>query len=166
MARRKTMLELREIIHRLRLGQSIRAIQRETGTHRSIVRQMNDMARLRGWLDAEKTMPEDSEIKKAHEEVNGKVERKHQLDAYKDDIKRWVNEGFSYTVMHKMLEGRYEGAESTVRRYVHRKFSKTPKPVPTSLRMECCSRSAGFHFSRKRQMSEKAGRAILFSAAR
>ena len=38
MPRRVNMIELQDIIHRLRLGQSVKAIHRETGRHKTVVR--------------------------------------------------------------------------------------------------------------------------------
>jgi len=38
MPRRVSMIEHQNIIHRLRLGQSVKAIHRETGRHKTVVR--------------------------------------------------------------------------------------------------------------------------------
>lgn len=47
------MTEYRDIIRRLRAGQSSRLLQRETGPHRTIIRKMRKKALKRGWLEKE-----------------------------------------------------------------------------------------------------------------
>jgi hypothetical protein len=65
MAKRKTMSDYRELVRRLRGGQSIRAIQRETGTHRKIVRGIRDLARTEGWLAEDRKLPSEAELQSA-----------------------------------------------------------------------------------------------------
>ena len=123
------MPELREIIYRLRMGRSIREIRRETGTHRTIIREMLALAEKRNWLKEGVLIPSESEIKKALEEKAPPTPRAHPLDEYLEDIKRWHEEGYTFVVMQRLLEERYKCDESTVRRYVKRRFSKPPRPI-------------------------------------
>ena len=45
-------MDLQEIVRRLRMNQSIKAIKRETGKHRSVIRRVRELAEQEGWLDA------------------------------------------------------------------------------------------------------------------
>lgn len=127
MPRRKTVAELRDFVGRLKKGQSIREIQRDTGTHRQIIRRIRNVAEARGWLRPGADIPSEKEIR---DSTRGAVrDAGHPLDDYRDDIKRWVLEEKSYVVMRTLLKDRYACDESTIRRYVKRNFSKTPKPV-------------------------------------
>ena len=45
-------MDLQEIVRRLRMNQSIKAIKRETGKHRSVIRRVRELAEQEGWLVA------------------------------------------------------------------------------------------------------------------
>ena len=45
-------MELQDIVRRLRMKQSIKAIKRETGKHRRVIRRVLELAWQEGWLDA------------------------------------------------------------------------------------------------------------------
>lgn len=127
MSRRKTVPELRDYIIRLRKGQSIREIQRDTGTHRRIIRRIRNVAEGRGWLNPDAGIPSEKEI---HDATRNNIQNVgHPLDEYRTDIERWVLEKKSFVVMHSLLRDRYSCDESTIRRYVKRNFSEVPKPV-------------------------------------
>ncbi len=59
------MAEKSEVIRRLRTGQSIREINRETGIHRSIIRMIRELAISRVWLGPLDPLPDEGEILKA-----------------------------------------------------------------------------------------------------
>ena len=44
-------MELQEIVRRLKMKQSIKAIKRETGKHRSVIRRVRELAEQEGWLE-------------------------------------------------------------------------------------------------------------------
>ena len=60
----KTMLEIREVIHRLREGHSDRRIWREIGVDRSVVKKIRILSILHQWLDISLAMPTDETIAK------------------------------------------------------------------------------------------------------
>lgn len=127
MGRRKSMLEQREIIRRLRAGQSLRLIFRETGTHRTVIREIRDMAEKQGWLDPATELPSEGEIHEVREAKESK--RSHPLDAFRDNIERMVNEGYTAVVIHELLRDRHPCEVSTIRRYIHREFPGRIDPV-------------------------------------
>jgi len=129
MPRRKTMLELREIIRRLKLKQSIREIHRETGTHRTIIRKLRDQARDRGWLTTDAELPAEFEIQTILNGEKEEKDRRHPLDAFALEIKRWAAAGYTFVVMQRLLRERHECDESTIRRYVRRNYPITRRPV-------------------------------------
>ncbi len=126
MGRRKTMPELRDILHRLKLGQSKRTIQKETGTHRTIIREMEKLAVENGWLNSEK-LPEEAEILRCRE--GEKPASGHPLDAHQDYIRELIDRKVSYTVIHRLVTEKYLCDESTVRRYIKKNFPETPVAV-------------------------------------
>ncbi len=46
------MVELHDIVQRLRLGHSVKAIHRQTGRHKTVIRVIRALAVREGWLDA------------------------------------------------------------------------------------------------------------------
>ena len=50
-------MELQDIVNRLRMNQSIKAIKRETGKHRSVIRRVLQLAGQEGWLDEQQELP-------------------------------------------------------------------------------------------------------------
>ena len=108
-------MELQDIVRRLRMKQSIKAIKRETGKHRRVIRRVLELAGQEGWLDAERELPSEHELQEVyHEQRGGEDGRGHPLDARRDQIEGW--RGVEYS-------------ETTVRRYIHRQFPAPVRPV-------------------------------------
>lgn len=124
------MTEKADIVYRLRSGQPIRAIQRETGIHRTIVRRLRDVAQAAGWLSADRVPPDEGEVARVLGQTNSTLlELKHPLDAFRDDLKRWIDEGNSYVVIHQLVSESYPCSEATVRRYIQRTFAPSVRPT-------------------------------------
>jgi transposase len=124
------MVEKVDVIRRLRKKQSIRAIHRETGIHRTIIRELRDIAIQKGWLEKATPLPLEYTLQVAlHHLHNIESQRSHPLDTWKEEIKRWVDEGYSFIVIHQLVRQYYQCSESTVRRYIHRWFPSEPKAV-------------------------------------
>lgn len=125
------MVELQEILQRLRLGHSVKAIHRETGRHKTVIRAIRNLSVREGWLDALKEIPSEGEIARLYEEATiGGHDEPHVLDAYHDQLKEWLESKYSFLIIHMLLRERgVECSESTVRRWIHRKFPQLPAPV-------------------------------------
>jgi len=127
------MTEKREVIRRLRLGHSIRQINRDTGMHRTLIREIQALSVMHDWLDSDTDLPQETELQSLLYALHKPPEEPepHILDPYKDDIDRWLNEDKnSFVVIHELL--RQEGleiSESTVRRYCHKHFPAASKLV-------------------------------------
>ena len=90
------MLQLQDILERLRNGQSIKSIRRELGKHKTVIRQVKKIAEKHGWLDMGHSLPTEKELREAYDESTGMEEGEtHPLDRCRDDIDRWVNRGVS-----------------------------------------------------------------------
>ena len=131
-------MELQDIVRRLRMKQSIKAIKRETGKHRRVIRKVLELAEQEGWLDDKRELPSEHQLQEVyHEQRDGEDSRSHPLhplDAHRDQIKRWHRDGYSFLVIHELLQQRgVEYSETTVRRYIHRHF---PSPVRLVMRRE------------------------------
>lgn len=125
--RKKNMTDIRNILHRLRQGQSKRSIHRELGVHRPIIRKLYDLAVIRGWLDSNYPMPSDEEI---HNACDLKPKQKnHPLDSYRSQIEQWHNKGMSSVVMYQLLKDNCSCSDQSIRRYRNKYFPKKVEPV-------------------------------------
>ena len=57
MPRKLTMSELQQIIYRLKMKSKIRAIHKDLGFHRTIIRSLKKTAEELGWLNPESPLP-------------------------------------------------------------------------------------------------------------
>ena len=80
-------MELQDIVNRLRMNQSIKAIKRETGKHRSVIRRVLQLAGQEGWLDEQQELPSEHQLQEVyHEQRIGEEGRQHPLDAHREQI--------------------------------------------------------------------------------
>lgn len=126
------MTEKRDVVRRLQAGQSIRSISEEAGIHRVTIRKIKAVATDRGWLVDGAQLPSESAVAEAFGNTGGE-HQPHELDRIKHHIKRWLDGGDSYTVIHQLANEYVRCSEATVRRYIQRTFPKHPKvTVPRS----------------------------------
>lgn len=123
------MTEFRELIRRFQAGHGNREIQRDTGIHRTIIRDFRRIAGLEGWLDPTRAIPSEDEIQRIRLGAEGKKKSEHPLWAYREEFRRWVKEEYSFVVMHQLIKDRYACSEATVRRFVGKYFPSGSKPV-------------------------------------
>ena len=124
----KSMTEIRTIIHRLRLGQSIRSIHKELGVYRPLISELQALAIMHKWLDPKLPMPSDEEISKVRNQKT--KESSHPLDAYKEQLEQWNREGLSSVVIHQLLKDKCPCDVQAIRRYRKKQF---PKPMRSEL---------------------------------
>lgn len=123
----KNMIEIREIIYRLKNGQSQRLINREIGVDRAIVKKIYDLASIHNWLDSASSMPSDAEIGLVWK-PKPKTQN-HILTPYHENIKEWHNAEYSAVVIHKLLQEKCICGIQVVRRYLSKNFPQLLTPV-------------------------------------
>lgn len=126
--KRKTMLDIREVIHRLREGHSDRCIWREIGVDRSVVKKIRVLSILHQWLDTSLAMPTDEEISKFWKSKSHN-QKPHPLDLHREHLKQWKKEGYSAVVIHQLLKDKCPCDEQAIRRYLNKHFPKQIDPV-------------------------------------
>jgi hypothetical protein len=107
------MTEKREVIRRLRLGHSIRHINKSTGMHRTLIRRLKDLAQQHLWLESEEPVPDEATIKALLDPPASNSNAEHPLDPYRSDIAKWLKEEYSYVVIHQLLSPMVPVSEST-----------------------------------------------------
>ena len=123
----KCMTEIRNIIHRLRMGQSNRQIHRDLGVHRSTIRELKRLAINHQWLINELPMPGDEQIAKLWNHKS--KSQSHPLDIYREQLKEWDKEGLSSVVIHQLLKNKCSCDVQAIRRYRNKHFPKPVEPV-------------------------------------
>ncbi len=132
MPRIKSMTQLIEILIRLKKGESIRNICKETGNHRKVIRKVKEISAEKGWLKPSVTLPSESEMDKAYNEPGKSELKPHILDNHQSDLKRYREEEKSFVIIHKLVTEHEDCkgiSEATVRRYIHRNFPREPVSV-------------------------------------
>jgi transposase len=130
------MAELRDVIRRLKLGHGVRDIHRSTGIHRSIVRQLRDLAQPLGWFETDCPLPTEAEIEERRsrlEHASGGTSLFAQLAAHDEEFRRWHDQKYTAVVMHELIRKRVPCSLSTVDRYLRVRY---PKPVVTVMRRD------------------------------
>ena len=135
MANRKIkMYQYREIIHRLRHGQSERSIAKDGLGSRTKISEIRAIAQKKGWLDMSVLLPTDQELAEIFEKKS-KAQQEPLVRAYADEIERWVKEGIQANVIHRHLVSEYgfTGKYNCVQRYVKKIKSNSIKDLTVPL---------------------------------
>jgi len=120
-------MEYRDIIKRLRLGQKIHAIHRETGRCRKFIRKVKNLAQQNDWLSGAQ-LPTESMINEAIK--SQKKHKPHPLDKIKDKIEQWVEQNYTYVVITELVNRcGFNYNEITIRRYIKKNFPKGARVV-------------------------------------
>jgi transposase len=128
--RRFEVFEYRNVIVRMRLGDSDRQIAAAglMGRHKAAgLRRMSD---AKGWLDNGKPMPDNEQIA-ALFKVKPAEPNTSQVLPHADKVLKCIDQGISITAIHQMLmrEYNFTGGYDAVRRFVRRHRKKTIKPT-------------------------------------
>jgi transposase len=115
------MNHLRELIYRLRAGESQRRIARDLGTSRTTVSKYQAWAEARGYLDASRPLPDDATLAAAWGESPKPPSTESSVEPYREVVQAWVDQGVEMVAIWQHLQDdyRYPGSYSSVRRFVN-----------------------------------------------
>ena len=127
--RRIEMHQYRQVIHRMRLGQSDRAIAKSKLIGRTKCGTVRAVAAQKGWLD-KGLLPDDEqlaavfEISRTADQSQASVTGPHE-----GKIKQWVEQGIQATTIYQALVSQFgfTGSYSSVRRRVRKIRGASPK---------------------------------------
>lgn len=124
------MYEYRQVIHRIRMGQSDRAIAKTRLMGRLKCAFVRAIAQERGWLGGN-PLPDDSELALIFDPGKDPNPTRQSLSlSHQEQIQKWVSEGIWATTIHRALAEQFafKGSYSSVRRLVQRlRRSQDPK---------------------------------------
>lgn len=117
------MFEYKQIIHRMRLGESDRAIAKAGLVSRTKSALIRCMAKINGWLNPTSLLPSEQEI--ANSLIINKdndTKNNPKVAPFIPVINKWVEQGISGKVIHRQLVEQYGfiGAYNCVQRYVQK----------------------------------------------
>jgi transposase len=124
------MIELRDMVLRLRRGEGVKSLHRATGRHKTVVRKLRALAQEHGWLEAT-TPPTEADIQgvwQGHPE-DEPAPGGHALDGLRTEIEGWLEAKYSFVAIHRLVAQRIPCSEPTVRRYIQKVFRGAPKAV-------------------------------------
>lgn len=112
---------LRDLVHRLRVGESERRIAQDLGISRPTVHRYHELAKREGYLDPGSPMPDDATLAAALGEPPRPPRVPSSLEPYAETVQRLLDQRVEMTAMFARLRDDYgyTGSYSSVRRYVH-----------------------------------------------
>jgi transposase len=135
--RRFEMYEIRQVIQRLRLGDTDRGIARTQRVGRRTVAHIRALATEQNWLDAASPIPDDGLIAAqwktaANKEDTGGGARIGQnlstVEPYREEVLAWHQQGIAISTMRQALVRKhgYTGSVHALHRFIRRAAPATP----------------------------------------
>lgn len=118
--RRFEMYQYRQVLSRLRLGESSRSIARSGLMGRPKVEAFRQLARQHGWLDPSAALPEEATIAEALPVRAPRPQTESSVLPYGEVVQKWWEQGIRVKRIHRKLVESYNftGSYSSVRRFV------------------------------------------------
>lgn len=129
------MFEYRQVLVRLRQGDTDREIARARLMGRRKAAAIRELAGQRGWLDPEGPLPDDATLAAAFEAPPARVSNVSSLEPYRAQIQQWFEQGIQGTTIHAALKRNhgYSGSYSSVRRLLQGLAATQPVVATTRL---------------------------------
>jgi transposase len=126
--RRFEMYEIRQIIFRLRQGDSIRGIARAELADRKKIRKVYQVSVEQDWLNIKKELPSDEELLKFFKSKKI-ISAQSLASPYQKQIEEWVKQGIQASTIHIALqrEHHFAGGYNAIQRHVKKLKNKSPR---------------------------------------
>jgi transposase len=125
------MNRLRDLINRLRAGESERQIARDMGLSRTTVRKYRELAEPQGYLRPDQSLPDEATLRAVFGPGPQPRLVVSTVEPYQDMVQHLVDQGVEMTAIYQRLrdDHGYTGSYSAIRRYVHRVYPHPPEAV-------------------------------------
>lgn len=126
--RRIEMHHYRDILVRMRFGQSSRQLAKQRIIGRRKTQQIKDIAEVNGWLDPKVPLPDNEILAKAFMANEPKPSTTSLVEPYRKSVEDWVEQGVLATRIHQVLVSKHNfcGSYSSVQRFVKQLAAETP----------------------------------------
>jgi transposase len=127
--RRFAVHEIRNIISRMRLGETNRKIAQAGLMGRNKVAALRHLALAQGWLDKDSAMPSNEVIALMLRRPGGPRKQDSSVDPYGEHVLAWVKRGVTGVAIHQTLVRNFgfTGAYNSVKRFLQR--HREPEPA-------------------------------------
>jgi transposase len=127
------MHHFRQILMRIRLGESDRSIAHDLNVGRRKVAELRQIALKNNWLDPSHSLPEDSDLAYHFNRRKDDNLQPSLVDPYRDEVLAWKKEGIQGTTILTTLVRKYgfQGSYSSIRRFLAQ--YKTDHPDVTTI---------------------------------
>lgn len=126
--RRFEMFEYRQILVRMRQGESDRELAKAELIGRKKAKALRALASERGWLDASRPLPEDNEQAAVLGSKRAQPAVVSSIEPHRAQVEAWADEGIAGTTIHRALvrNHQFAGSYSAVRRFLQGYAARTP----------------------------------------
>lgn len=133
--RRFEMYEYRQILVRMRQGESDRELARGGLIGRKKAQAMRARALLCGWLDPSLALPDDVQLMLVLKPKRGRPAMSSTLAPFRTQVEAWADQGIAGTTIYRALvrNHQFAGSYSAVRRFLQRHESTRPVAATTVL---------------------------------
>jgi len=123
------MNDIQEIIYRVRKGESVEAIHRDTGHAKKTIRKYRKLADKHGFLKEKRGLPTVQELAAVLGPVKHLKQCVSTVKPYKEVVKAYLDRGVGKTVIWRKLreDYGYRGSYSSVKRYAQRLQPQDPE---------------------------------------
>lgn len=123
------MYEIRQIIQRLRMGESTRQIARAQHVGRAKVAAVEVVALNQNWLDPLVALPEDATLAAFFTSARRTPQNVSSVEAFRDEILAWHHQGLNTTTMRRALHQRhgYTGSVHALYRFLKSAVPDVPQ---------------------------------------
>jgi len=129
--RRVTVHEIRNVIVRMRLGESDRQLERSGLIGRRKAANIRSLAQEQGWLDQHTTLPGNDVLEPLVKGPNQRGKVSSFVEPYAEEVLRWSEKGLSGVVIHRHLVRKhgFKGSYDCVKRFLARNKTKNSATV-------------------------------------
>ncbi len=126
------MHEIRQVLVRMRMGESNRTIAKTGLIGRHKAADLRALAEKHGWLDLDQPLPNAAKLASHLTDKPRNSTTTSLITPYHDQVKIWLEAGVQGTTIHQTLINRFgfRGSYSSLRRYLH-KLAKANPAVTT-----------------------------------
>ncbi len=123
------MFEYRQIIVRMRSGDSDRALAKAGLIGRPKAKALRQLAQSQGWLDPAHPLPDDTALSLALNPSTKAASALSSVEPYRDQVSEWVKQGIQSKTIHQTLVRNhgYTGSYSSVYRFTRSIKPRLPK---------------------------------------
>jgi transposase len=123
------MFEIRQIIQRLRMGESVRQIAQSQRVGRATVTSILARAIAHNWLDASGPIPDDATLATVFKAPRATPQCVSTVEAFREEILAWHAQGINATTIRRALQQKhgYHGSVHALYRFLNREAPETPE---------------------------------------